>query len=103
MPVVRHEPGDDPLGPEHSSVLELLAEGLTVERAARRLFISRRTADRRLAEARIALGARTTTEAVARLIRLRAGRWALDLGLIWAHWVSEGDRGPVLLVLENMI
>ena len=103
MPARREEPRDELLGPEHRRVLELLAEGMTVGKAARRLCISRRTADRRLAEARIALGARTTTEAVARLFRLRAGRLAVDLALISAHLVGECDRCPILLGLENTI
>ena len=82
--------------PTSGRVIDLLTEGMTVEKAARRLFISRRTADRRLAEARIALGARTTTEAVARLLRLRAGKLTVDLVLISAHLVGESDRCPVL-------
>jgi DNA-binding NarL/FixJ family response regulator len=37
---------------------------MTLGQAATELGLSRRTADRRLAEARLALGARRTTEAV---------------------------------------
>ena len=44
--------------------LELLAEGRSLGNAAATLHISRRTADRRLAAARRALGVRTTTEAL---------------------------------------
>ena len=42
----------------------MLAAGMSVADASRTLFISRRTADRRLAAARITLGVRTTAEAV---------------------------------------
>jgi DNA-binding NarL/FixJ family response regulator len=45
-------------------LLDLLANGVTLGEAARRLNLSRRTADRRIAEARLALGVRTTAEAV---------------------------------------
>jgi DNA-binding NarL/FixJ family response regulator len=48
-------------------LLELLGRGLSVSEAARRLHLSRRTAERRLAEARGALGAATNAEAVARV------------------------------------
>jgi DNA-binding NarL/FixJ family response regulator len=47
-------------------LLALLACGLSVPEAARRLHLSRRTAERRLAEARVALGAATNAEAVLR-------------------------------------
>jgi DNA-binding NarL/FixJ family response regulator len=54
----------DLLAADERRLLELLADGLTVRDAARALFLSRRTADRRLARARETLGARTTAEAV---------------------------------------
>jgi DNA-binding NarL/FixJ family response regulator len=57
----------DPLGCEERRLLELLARGVTLGEAAKRLHISRRTADRRLAAARTALGVRTTAEAVVAL------------------------------------
>lgn len=57
------------VSPEGVALLALLAEGLTLGAAADRLGISRRTADRRLAEARAALGARRTTEAIAHAAR----------------------------------
>jgi DNA-binding CsgD family transcriptional regulator len=47
------------------AILGLLAEGLTLGQAAAQLGVSRRTADRRVAAARRALGAERTTEAVA--------------------------------------
>jgi hypothetical protein len=52
--------------PDAARLLELLAEGQTLGEAARRSFLSRRTADRRLAEARSALGAASTAEAISR-------------------------------------
>jgi DNA-binding NarL/FixJ family response regulator len=54
---------------EESALVELLLEGLTLGAAARRLAISRRTADRRLASVRQALGVETTAEALVRLGR----------------------------------
>jgi DNA-binding CsgD family transcriptional regulator len=51
---------------EQRRLLALLATGLSVREAARRLHLSPRTAERRLAEARAALGARTNAEAVLR-------------------------------------
>jgi DNA-binding NarL/FixJ family response regulator len=52
------------LDAQQRQLLALLADGFSVREAAVQLFISRRTADRRLAAARAALGVRTTTEAV---------------------------------------
>lgn len=49
---------------EQRELLALLADGLALGEAAARLHLSRRTADRRLAAARAALGAATTAEAV---------------------------------------
>jgi DNA-binding NarL/FixJ family response regulator len=57
---------------EERSLAELLLEGLTLGEAARRLHISRRTADRRLASVRRALGVETTAEALVVLGRRRA-------------------------------
>jgi DNA-binding CsgD family transcriptional regulator len=51
----------------HRRLLELLGLGLSVGEAASQLHLSRRTAERRLAEARAALGAATNAEAVVRL------------------------------------
>lgn len=50
-------------------LLTLLGEGLSIGEAAARLFISRRTADRRLAAARAALGVGTNNEAVVAVAR----------------------------------
>jgi len=49
---------------EHWSLLTLLAQGHTVTDAARDLHLSRRTADRRLADAREVLGVTSNAEAV---------------------------------------
>ena len=68
------------LSPAARALLALLAEGLTLGEAAAHLGMSRRTADRRLAEARRALGAERTTEAVARARRL--------------GWFDAGRRSP---------
>lgn len=65
-----------PVAPEGRAILGLLAEGRTLAQAATHLGLSRRTADRRLAEARAALGVTRTTEAIARAARegwLRGG------------------------------
>ena len=61
------EPGQtqlDRLDEQQRRLLNLLAEGFSVAAAARRLYLSRRTADRRLAAARAALGVRSNAEAV---------------------------------------
>jgi DNA-binding NarL/FixJ family response regulator len=58
------------LGPEHVEVLTAIADGCSLEDAARRLCVSRRTAARRLAGARHALDAPTTVEAVRRARQL---------------------------------
>jgi DNA-binding NarL/FixJ family response regulator len=55
----------DPLDDEQRRLLSLLAEGSSIIEASARLHLSRRTASRRLATARQALGARSTAEAVA--------------------------------------
>ncbi len=56
--------------PEAREILGLLAEGHSLGEAATILGLSRRTADRRLAEGRRALGVERTTEAIARAKRL---------------------------------
>lgn len=60
----------DAIDQEGLAILALLAEGHSLGEAALELCMSRRTADRRLAEARRALGVERTTEAVARARRL---------------------------------
>jgi DNA-binding NarL/FixJ family response regulator len=62
------------LGAEERSLLEHLAAGLSLAEAARRLHLSRRTADRRLQVARQALGAASTAEALVRLRRNPSAR-----------------------------
>jgi len=52
------------LTPEGLRLLGLLVEGFSLGEAAGSLHLSRRTADRRLAAARRALGAATTAEAL---------------------------------------
>lgn len=58
------------VSPEARAILGLLAEGHSLGEAAAILGIARRTADRRLAEGRRALGTDRTTEAIARARRL---------------------------------
>lgn len=58
------------LGRDARAILGLLAEGRTLGEAADFLGLSRRTADRRLAEGRAAMGVTRTTEAIARARRL---------------------------------
>jgi DNA-binding NarL/FixJ family response regulator len=55
---------------EARAILGLLAEGHSLGEAAATLGMARRTADRRLAEGRRALGTDRTTEAIARARRL---------------------------------
>lgn len=62
---------DVPLSDEQRALLDLLAEGHSIAQAARRLYLSLRTANRRVAEARSALGVATTREAVLAYARLR--------------------------------
>lgn len=72
---VEHRAGAGPtvsrpaLRPQARAILGLLAEGHTLGDAASLLGLSRRTADRRLAEAKAILGAQRTTEAVAKAVR----------------------------------
>jgi DNA-binding NarL/FixJ family response regulator len=54
------------LDDEQRRLLQLLCHGLSVAEAARRVHLSRRTAERRLANARGVLGAATNAEAVLR-------------------------------------
>src|SRR4051812_11487050 len=56
------------------ALLAALAEGLSVHQAAERLFLSTRTAQRRLASARRRLDVRTTREAVVAWTELRDDR-----------------------------
>jgi DNA-binding CsgD family transcriptional regulator len=64
-------PAPEPTIPsEGRAILGLLAEGHSLGEAAAILALPRRTADRRLAEVRRALGVERTTEAVARATRM---------------------------------
>jgi DNA-binding NarL/FixJ family response regulator len=59
------------LVPEQRALLERLAGGDTIAAAAAAEFLSLRTANRRIAEARTLLGVRTTREAVLAYLRQR--------------------------------
>jgi DNA-binding NarL/FixJ family response regulator len=61
----------DPLTDDQRDMLELLAAGNSIAQAARLRFLSLRTANRRVAEARDALGVATTREAVLAYVRLK--------------------------------
>jgi hypothetical protein len=66
--------GPDGVGqlvPEQRALLERLANGETIAAAAAAEFLSLRTANRRIAQARDALGVRTTREAVLAYLRQR--------------------------------
>ena len=62
------DPGS--LHPEDAALLAALADGDSVDAAARRVGLSLRTAHRRLRAARAALGVRTNAAAVARFSSL---------------------------------
>ncbi|HEV8166954.1 MAG TPA: LuxR family transcriptional regulator [Actinomycetota bacterium] len=59
------------LAPEQRALLDRLAKGETIAAAAQAEFLSLRTANRRIAEARDALGVRSTREAVLAYLRMR--------------------------------
>jgi DNA-binding NarL/FixJ family response regulator len=59
------------LAPEQRALLDRLARGDTIAAAAQGEFLSLRTANRRIAEARAALGVRTTREAVLAYLRMQ--------------------------------
>lgn len=59
-----------PLSGDELAVLQALGSGASVGEAADALFISKRTAERRVASARKALGVRTTAEAVTKVAGL---------------------------------
>lgn len=60
-----------PLTQEQRELLDLLAAGASIASAAASRYISLRTANRRIAEARKALGAASTSEAVVAYSKLR--------------------------------
>jgi DNA-binding NarL/FixJ family response regulator len=69
-------PGRDGTGPgrllpQQRALLDRLANGETIAAAAAAEFLSLRTANRRIAQARELLGARTTREAVLLYVRQR--------------------------------
>jgi DNA-binding NarL/FixJ family response regulator len=70
---VGSEPGDAvaDLVPEQRALLDRLASGDTIAAAAAAEFLSLRTANRRIAEARALFGVRTTREAVLAYLRQR--------------------------------
>jgi hypothetical protein len=79
-PPGRHAAGDTgsadhvaDLVPEQRALLDRLAAGDTIAAAAAAEFLSLRTANRRIAEARALFGVRTTREAVLAYLRQRTG------------------------------
>jgi DNA-binding NarL/FixJ family response regulator len=75
--VETHEPAEPDSGaiaqllPEQRALLDRLANGETIAAAAAAEYLSLRTANRRIAQARDALGVRTTREAVLTYLRQR--------------------------------
>ena len=67
----RAAPAALPLSTEQREVLDLLADGHSIAQAARMRFLSLRTANRRVAEARERLGVATNREAVVAYVKLR--------------------------------
>lgn len=65
--------GELPLTAEQRALLERLAAGDSIAAAAEAEFLSLRTANRRIAQARELLGVRTTRQAVVEYVRLRRG------------------------------
>lgn len=63
-----------PLSAEQRELLTLVAHGASVPEAAASLFLSPRTAERRLAAARTSLGVRSTAQAIARLLEAESTR-----------------------------
>ncbi len=72
-PVARTTPALPTFTPEQEQLLELLSHGVTLTAAATELAVSRRTANRLLADVRARLGVRSTAEAVRRWVEVRAG------------------------------
>lgn len=67
-PAIDHGLAATDLTTEHVALLDGLAAGLSVTAAAAQANLSRRTANRRLAEARVRLGVGSTAEAVTRWV-----------------------------------
>ena len=76
---------DVPLDPQIGALLELLSAGSSLGDAAKALHLSRRTADRRLAEARRLMGARSTA---ALLVAYRVDKPAVDAGAPKPTWAQ---------------
>lgn len=79
--------GGASLTADQRELLGALATGSTIPEAARALFISVRTAERRVGEARRILGVRTTAEAVATLGMAGSGDAGDELTLV--RWPSR--------------
>lgn len=62
------------LAPDQRALLERLATGDTIARAAECEFMSLRTANRRIAEARVLFGVSSTSDAVRAYLVLRGPR-----------------------------
>jgi DNA-binding CsgD family transcriptional regulator len=75
----RNLPPHSSLDDEQRRLLALLGRGLSVTEAATQLRLSSRTAERRLSEARAALGAVTNAEAVLRAEGLEIGMQSAGL------------------------
>lgn len=71
-PVPPEAAPDLPITEEQATILGLLAEGTSIVAAAERMYLSVRTCERRIGQARKALGVRSTAEAVA-VVQQRGG------------------------------
>jgi DNA-binding NarL/FixJ family response regulator len=76
---VRTTSDKESLAHDQQRLLELLADGLSVTAAAEHLHISRRTANRRLSDARIVLDVESNTEAILKVAREREASSAESL------------------------
>jgi DNA-binding CsgD family transcriptional regulator len=79
------------LDEDERRLLELLGDGFSLGEAARRLYLSRRTADRRLHSARRVLGVETTAEAIIKVCPPTGSRCAST----GAHHVGTTTQGRV--------
>ena len=89
-----------PLESDEHRLLRLIAAGATMREAAASMHVSRRTCARRLAAAKVKLGAQTTAEAVLGAVRDRA--YSLLPG-VWVGLRAAADAldimdGPAALV-----
>lgn len=78
------EPESLPLTDEQRTILSMLAVGMSIPAAATELYLSVRTCERRVGQARRALGVRSTAEAIAVVVAHEAdggrGRAGLNRG-----------------------